>query len=101
MVGREQRLGLGGRERLDPERGGGGHQRAVEAVGVHERRAAVGIVVGEVERRLRLAGDAQRPAVAMAHEAGRIAARRQFPQQRLGPEMLVDVDSRGRQRTIR
>ena len=82
-----------------PERGGEGHQRAVEAVGVHERRAPVGIVVREVERRLGLAVDPQRPAVAPAHEARRLAPSRQLPEQRLGPEVLVDVDSRGRERS--
>jgi hypothetical protein len=49
-------------------------------------------VVGEVEQRLRLAGEAQRPAVAPADQARRPGALRQCPQQRLGPEMLVDVE---------
>jgi hypothetical protein len=35
----------------------------------------------------------------MAHEARRLVARRQLPEQRLGPEVLVDVDSFERQRT--
>ena len=74
VVGGEQRLGLGGGERLDARAGRRGHQRAVEAVGAHERRAPLGVVVGEVERRLRLAAQAQRPAVGAAHEPRRLAA---------------------------
>ena len=57
-----------------------------------ERRAAVGVVVGEVDGRLRLAAQAQHPARGAAHEHRRLAAARQLAQQRLGPEVLVDVD---------
>ena len=91
VVGLEQRLGLAGRERLDAERDGGGHQRSFEAVGDHERRAAFGVVVGEVERRLGLAAQAQHPARGAAFEPRRLATARQLTQQRLGPQMLVDV----------
>ena len=60
VVGGEQRLGLAGRERLDAERRRERDERAVDAVGVHERRAPLGVVVREVERRLGLAVQAQR-----------------------------------------
>jgi hypothetical protein len=66
VVGGEQRLGLTRGERLDPEWGGERDQRAVEAVGRDERSPAVGIVVGRVERRLRLSAHAKRPAGAPA-----------------------------------
>ncbi len=58
----------------------------------HERRAPVGVVVGEVDRRLRLAEQAQRPAAGAADQHRRVAAPAQRAQQRLGPEVLVDVD---------
>ena len=100
VVGGEQRLGLGGGERLDPERGGGGHQRAVDAVGRQRAPRAC----RDRDRRGRAESRArrgpERPAVAMADEARRLAAPRQLPEQRLGPEMLVDVDSCERQRPI-
>jgi hypothetical protein len=48
----------------------------------------------EIDERLRLAGEAQRPAHAAPHEARRVVAQRQRPQHRLRPEMLVDVDGR-------
>ena len=92
VVGRQQRLGLGGGQRLDAERDRGRDQRAREPVGVGERRALVGVMVGEIDRRLRLAVQAQRPAAGAAHEHRRVAALRQRAQQGLGPEVLVDVD---------
>ena len=70
VVGLQQRLGLAGRERLDAERDGGRHQRALEAVGADERRAALGVVVGEVDGRLGLAAQAQHPAVARRSSRG-------------------------------
>ena len=95
VVGLQQRLGLAGRERLDAERDGGGHQRALEAVGADERRAALRVVVGEVDGRLRLAAQVQNPAGGAAFEPRRVPAAGQLIQQRLGPQVLVDV-GRGR-----
>jgi hypothetical protein len=91
VVGRQQRLGLPGGQRLDAERDGGRDQHALEAVGLRERRALRGVVVGQVDGRLRLTGQAQRPAVAAAHQHRRLAPLAQRAQERLGPEMLVDV----------
>ena len=96
VVGRQQRLGLGGGQRLDAERDRRRDQRAREPVGVRERRALVRVVVGEVDRRLRLAEQAQassRRRRARASAARWRAAER--VQQRLGPEVLVDVDGAG------
>jgi hypothetical protein len=55
-------------------------------------------VVGEVERRVLLTLDAQDPALAPARDARPLAPSRKAPQQGLGPEVLVDVDSYGRDR---
>ena len=92
VVGGKQRLCLALGQRLDAERDRRGHQGALEAVGGHQRRAAVGIVVGEVHGRLGLADQAQRPPCGGAQHHGRLAALGERAQQRLGPEMLVDVD---------
>ncbi len=75
-----------------------GHEHAPEAVGLRERRAPAGIVIGEVHARLRLAVQAQAPPRAAAHEHRRLAALRERGQQRLGPEVLVDVDRGVQQR---
>ena len=72
----------------------GHHERAVQAVGADERRAGVGVVIGEVDRPLGLADQPQRPARAATHEHRRLATQRQRTQQWLGPQMLVDVDLR-------
>jgi hypothetical protein len=53
-------------------------------------------VVGQVEQRVVLAVDAQRPALAPAGDARRFAPSRQAPEEWLGPEVLVDVDAGGR-----
>ena len=92
MVGGEQRLRLARGQSLDPERDRRGDQHAVEAVGGRERRTAVGVVILEIDERLGLAGQAERPATAAAQQHRRLAAPLQRAQQRLGPEMLVDVD---------
>jgi hypothetical protein len=90
VVGLEQRRGV--RQRLDAERDRGRHQRAIEAVLGDERRAALGIVVGELDGRLGLTAQAQHPARGAAYEPRRLAAAGQLAQQRLGPQVLVDVD---------
>jgi len=67
-------------------------ERAPEAVGAHQRRAQGGVVVEEVDGPLGLARQSQRPARAAPDDPRRLAAQRQRPQQRLGPEMLMDVN---------
>jgi hypothetical protein len=94
VIGREQRLRLPGGKRLDAHGSGGHHQRAIQAVGADEGRAGVGVVVGEVDGALGLAAQRQRPGRAAAHEHRRLAPQRQRTQQRLWPQMLVDVDLR-------
>ena len=49
VVGGEQRLRLARRQRLDAERDRRRDQHAIDAVGVRERRSAVGVVVVEVD----------------------------------------------------
>ena len=65
VIGVEQRLGLGGGQRLDAERDRRGDQRAVEAVGVARApRGASGSWSARSTRRLAARPEAQRPAVA-------------------------------------
>ena len=69
----------------------GATTHAREAVRVRERRARDRVVPGEVDAPLGLAGQAQRPALGSAHEHRGLAALPQSAQERLGPEVLVDV----------
>ena len=60
---------------------------------VRQRRPAPGIVVGEVERRSRSPSMRSVQPSLRRVEARRLAPSRQAPEQWLGPEVLVDVDS--------
>lgn len=59
----QQWIGLGGRQVLDAERAGEGHQSQVEAVVGGEAGAGRDVVVGRVDAVGRLAGQVQGPAV--------------------------------------
>ena len=91
VVGRQQRLGLAGGQRLDAERRPTARSARAEPVRLRERSAAIGIVVGEVDRCLRLALRAAASSPGTVHQHRRLAALRQSAQQRLGPQVLVDV----------
>ena len=92
MVGVEQRLRLVDGQPLDPERA----RRRDPTVSTPSRSAcsarATGVVVGEDDLARRLAGQLQLPAVAAAAQARGLAAPRQRGEQRLGPEVLVEVE---------
>ena len=92
MVGRDQAGGLVRGQRLDAERARQGDDRLVEAVGAHEGRAPHGVVVGRVDRPLRLAVDAQHPVPARPSDEGRAGAAVERRQEGLGPEVLVHID---------
>jgi hypothetical protein len=81
------------RQRLDPERGGERHVGTVEPVGLDELGAQVGIVVGEQDLAIGLAGHLERPAPAPPEESGSLLAAGELRQQRLGPEVLMNVNA--------
>jgi hypothetical protein len=93
VPGVDQRLRFAARQRLDPERARQAQQGAVDAVGPQRLRAGRGVLRAEVERRLRLAGQPQHPTGAAAVQGGRLGAAREGRDERLGPEVLVDVDA--------
>jgi hypothetical protein len=88
----EQRLGVG--EGLDAQRRGRGDEDPLDLVGLRERRAGAGIVRAGVERRGGLARDLDLPAGAAPPQPRRLGARGEQAEQRLGPEVLVDVGRR-------
>jgi len=92
VPGVEQRPPGVRREHLDAERAGERHVGAVEAVGPDELGAPVGVVVGEQNRAVRLAGHLEDPALVSPAQPRGLWAPRQLGQQRLGPEVLMKVD---------
>ena len=94
VPGVEDRLRLGAGERLDAERARHAHQHAVDAVAPDLAAAALGIVRGGVERGLGLAGEDERQPVARAPQARRLGTAFEGREERLGPEVLVDVEAR-------
>lgn len=88
VPGGEQRLRLGARQRLDAERARQGDERAVDPVGAQLRPAAVGIVRAGLEPRGGLAFEHEH---AVAEER-RLRAVLEGGEERLGPEVLVNVD---------
>jgi hypothetical protein len=93
VVGVEQRRGLLGWERLDPERAGERDQDPVEPVPVQlvEAQVRVGVAVGE--HAVGLAGEAQRPAASAACHRGRLVAAGERRDEWLAEQVLVDVDA--------
>jgi hypothetical protein len=65
---------------------------AVEPVRPDLVGALVGVVVGEIDGRCRLSRHLHHPTVAPSAQARRFAPPSQLGNQRLGPEVLVDVD---------
>src|SRR5262249_55928867 len=68
-------------------------QHPLHPVGGGERGAGAGVDVRGGERRRRLAGELELPAAAGALQPGRSCAPRQRGEQRLRPEVLMDVDA--------
>jgi hypothetical protein len=88
VVGVQQRTGLVRRQRLDAERRGQRDERAAEAVGAGQLRAGRDVVVLGVDREGRLTVEIESP----LFEVRRSGAGAERGEERLGPEVLVDVD---------
>ena len=95
QVGGEDHAGLVRREPLDAERHRGAEHRPVDPVGVQLAHAALERLPGRRDGGLGLAGELQRPGAVAAHQARGLVAARQRGQDRLGEEVLVDVDAHG------
>jgi hypothetical protein len=91
VEGIEERLRLVGAERLDAERERWRDGDEVEPVAVGLQRAPDGVMIGQGDSRRRLAGELQRPLRAVAQQARGRGATREHAQQRLGPEVLMEV----------
>ena len=93
MVGVDQRLRVGARERLDPQRAGEADERPLRPVALHERGALLGGFGGEVEHERPLPREIQhREALLVAHER-QLAPARERVDERLCPEVLMNVDA--------
>jgi hypothetical protein len=93
VPGVEQRPPGVRRQCLDAEWAGERHVGAVEAVGPDEVGAPIRIVVGELDGAGRLARDLDHPAPVAPAQPGSLLTPRELPQQRLWPEVLMNVNA--------
>jgi hypothetical protein len=93
VVGFEQQRSLLGRERLDPERAGERHKRAVDAVPAQLRAAQLRVGRLDGQHAVGLARDAEGPAAAPTDQRGRLPTPSQRGDQGRSEEVLMDVDA--------
>ena len=92
VPGVKERSRGGGRQRLDAERGRERNVGALEPVGADQLGPQIGIVVRQLDGRVRLAGHLDQPAVPVPAQSRGLAPARKLGEQRLGPQVLVNVD---------
>jgi hypothetical protein len=92
VPGVQQRSRGGGRQRLNAERARERHVGALEPVGPDQLGPQIGIVIRQLDGRVRLAGHLDQPAVTVAADSRGLAPPRKLCEQRLGPEVLMNVD---------
>jgi hypothetical protein len=89
----QERLGLVRRQRLDADRAGRCDQRGLEPVALHHGGAGERVVADGVDQVVGLALELQQPAAVVPAHARALGARREGGQERLGPQVLVNVDA--------
>ena len=100
VMGLQQWRRLGPRQPFDAERAGDRQQSAIDAVAREQLKPRVRIVLALVKRVFGLVAQAQHPAAAGAAQQRRLAAPCQRGDERLRPEVLVDIEVRhGRHNT--
>ena len=98
MVGVEQRRGLLARQSLDADRARQAEQRAVEPVALDERGAASRLLARAIDHVGALAGLVEHGQPALETHERQLPPGGQLLDERLAPEVLVDVGShRGRE----
>jgi hypothetical protein len=91
-VGVEQRGRVVVGQPLDAERHRQRHDRLPEAVDVHQLGPRGRVVLAQVDRCRRFAGQLEDPVAAVSSQARRRGPPREGSHEILGPEVLVDVD---------